>query len=85
MGFLTQHIRYAGLEAGAECYCGTQYTNWLYTAVGAADTDCNMRCGGNSSQMCGGGSRISIYDTVIMEYAKGVYILKDLCILRDKF
>jgi hypothetical protein len=45
----------AGTEYGAECYCG-------FTLPAPADeSTCNMPCSGDSSQACGGPSRLSVY------------------------
>eukprot|EP01111_Echinosteliopsis_oligospora_P013710 TRINITY_DN4992_c0_g1_i1.p1 TRINITY_DN4992_c0_g1~~TRINITY_DN4992_c0_g1_i1.p1 ORF type:complete len:330 (-),score=109.49 TRINITY_DN4992_c0_g1_i1:16-1005(-) len=50
--------KYAGLQYATECRCGNTYG----TKGGkAADTDCNMKCQGNSSQICGAGLRNSLY------------------------
>ena len=49
----------AGLEFSQECYCGNALQN--YGAVG--QTGCNMVCSGNSSELCGGSSRLSIYNS----------------------
>ncbi|KAM6422945.1 sialate:O-sulfotransferase 2 isoform 2-T6 [Liasis olivaceus] len=47
---------YAGLEFGAECYCGHKIL-----AVNASDSECNMECKGEKSSICGGVNRLSIY------------------------
>ncbi|XP_039218703.1 WSC domain-containing protein 2 isoform X6 [Crotalus tigris] len=47
---------YAGLEFGAECYCGHKIL-----AVNVSDTECNMECKGEKSSFCGGANRLSIY------------------------
>ncbi|XP_061134924.1 sialate:O-sulfotransferase 2 isoform X1 [Syngnathus typhle] len=47
---------YAGLEFGAECYCGHK----IQTA-NASESECNMECKGEKSNMCGGANRLSIY------------------------
>ncbi|XP_036385810.1 WSC domain-containing protein 2-like [Megalops cyprinoides] len=47
---------YAGLEFGAECYCGHRIQGW-----NASDGDCNMTCKGDRSIICGGPNRLSIY------------------------
>ena len=48
----------AGLEYSGECYCGNALQQ--YSALGY--TDCNMPCSGNSSEICGGSSRLSVYN-----------------------
>ncbi|XP_044296863.1 WSC domain-containing protein 2 [Varanus komodoensis] len=47
---------YAGLEFGAECYCGHKMQ-----AVNVSDSECNMECKGEKSSACGGANRLSIY------------------------
>ncbi|GIZ42477.1 hypothetical protein CKM354_000574700 [Cercospora kikuchii] len=50
---------WAGVEYGHECYCDKQ----LNSATQAPESDCSMRCAGNSSQICGNGNRLSVYTT----------------------
>lgn len=47
---------YAGLEFGAECYCGHKVQ-----APNASESECNMECKGERSSTCGGANRLSIY------------------------
>ncbi|NXF32342.1 WSCD2 protein, partial [Nyctibius bracteatus] len=47
---------YAGLEFGAECYCGHKVQ-----ASNVSESECNMECKGERSRMCGGANRLSIY------------------------
>ncbi|NXV25634.1 WSCD2 protein, partial [Rissa tridactyla] len=47
---------YAGLEFGAECYCGHKIQ-----ASNASESECNMACKGERSNTCGGVNRLSIY------------------------
>lgn len=47
---------YAGLEFGAECYCGHKIQ-----APNASESECSMECKGEKSNMCGGANRLSIY------------------------
>ncbi|MEQ2263605.1 WSC domain-containing protein 2 [Xenotaenia resolanae] len=47
---------YAGLEFGAECFCGHKIQ-----APNASESECNMECKGERSNMCGGANRLSIY------------------------
>ncbi|KAI1329017.1 WSC-domain-containing protein [Xylariaceae sp. FL0255] len=53
---------YAGLEYGRECWCGPTLSNTLKSASdpGCMMT-CDMLCGGNPSEICGGSDSISIY------------------------
>ncbi|XP_030075750.1 sialate:O-sulfotransferase 2 [Microcaecilia unicolor] len=47
---------YAGLEFGAECYCGHKIQ-----ALNVSESECNMECKGEKSNICGGVNRLSIY------------------------
>ncbi|XP_062874270.1 sialate:O-sulfotransferase 2 [Trichomycterus rosablanca] len=47
---------YAGLEFGAECYCGHRVQ-----AANVSESECNMECKGEKSRLCGGANRLSIY------------------------
>ena len=53
----------AGAEYGTECYCGNAIIQG-----GKQDTanpnGCNMNCGGNANEKCGGPSRMSIYSNI---------------------
>ena len=54
-------MQYAGVEARTFCYCGIGGVN--YTALGQRDdSDCNVPCLGDSSQMCGSDFAIAVYD-----------------------
>ncbi|KAF2478258.1 WSC-domain-containing protein [Lindgomyces ingoldianus] len=50
---------YFGLEYSQECFCGP------YPSVNSTrapkDSDCNMRCTGDKSLLCGAGNRLSLY------------------------
>ncbi|WWC86171.1 uncharacterized protein L201_001044 [Kwoniella dendrophila CBS 6074] len=54
-------FRYAGAEYGDECYCsnalpaGIQYQN---------DWNCNVVCDGNSTEACGGGYALELFELV---------------------
>lgn len=48
----------AGNEYSTECYCGNAIING---GALVADTQCSTTCGGNSSENCGAGSRMSIF------------------------
>ncbi|XP_067660978.1 uncharacterized protein [Haliotis asinina] len=52
----------AGLEHYDECLCGNSYDNVKYTVKNEAQ--CNTPCDGNSSQMCGGPYRLSLYQCI---------------------
>uniref|UniRef100_A0A803JBT6 WSC domain-containing 2 n=1 Tax=Xenopus tropicalis TaxID=8364 RepID=A0A803JBT6_XENTR len=47
---------YAGLEFGAECYCGHRIK-----ALNVSESECNMECKGEKGNFCGGVNRLSIY------------------------
>lgn len=49
---------YFGVEYGRECYCG----NTLGAgSIKTAESDCSTPCPGNSSEICGSGSRLTLY------------------------
>jgi iron transport multicopper oxidase len=48
---------YFGTEYSSECYCGYQ----LNAGSVPASSGCNMACSGNSSEICGGGNRLTVY------------------------
>ena len=53
-------LPYAGTEYSDECYCGqTLATGGTSTAA----TDCAMACSGNSTEVCGGPNRLTLYKT----------------------
>ncbi|XP_012868659.1 PREDICTED: WSC domain-containing protein 1 [Dipodomys ordii] len=47
---------YAGLEAGAECYCGNRLP-----ATRAGLQECNQECKGEKGTACGASDRLSVY------------------------
>ena len=58
---LQDNIRYAGLEAGHECWCGAEDTQ--YNQYGERDvSECSSPCSGNVNQTCGTDFRIAVYD-----------------------
>ncbi|KAF9466725.1 copper radical oxidase [Collybia nuda] len=50
----------AGLEFSSECYCGDVL---VAGAVKALESSCDMGCGGNATEACGGPSRLSVYSS----------------------
>ncbi|KAI9445679.1 WSC domain-containing protein [Lactarius psammicola] len=51
---------YAGVENGEDCYCG----NYLARSVKIGlPTECNVKCPGNSREICGAGHRLNLYWT----------------------
>ncbi|OAQ92164.1 wsc domain-containing protein [Purpureocillium lilacinum] len=49
---------YAGVEYGGECWCGNALGAG---SVSAPDKDCSMTCNDNSTEYCGGPSRLNVY------------------------
>uniref|UniRef100_I3MXP1 WSC domain containing 2 n=1 Tax=Ictidomys tridecemlineatus TaxID=43179 RepID=I3MXP1_ICTTR len=47
---------YAGLEFGAECYCGHKIQ-----AANVSEAECDMECKGERGSVCGGANRLSVY------------------------
>ncbi|KAK4226037.1 hypothetical protein QBC38DRAFT_529662 [Podospora fimiseda] len=56
---LARGFRYAGVEYSTECYWGNEISSASVVAI--AD-QCNIPCGGNPLDICGGGNRINIYE-----------------------
>ncbi|KAB5547350.1 WSC domain-containing protein [Coniochaeta sp. 2T2.1] len=50
--------KYVGLEYGGECWCANQFTAG---SVPTAITQCSMTCGDNTTEYCGAGSRLNVY------------------------
>lgn len=51
---------YFGTEYSTECYCDNAVGN--NTSIDSTGKSCNMACGGNSTQMCGGSARLNLYE-----------------------
>ncbi|KAL8965658.1 MAG: hypothetical protein Q9197_006397 [Variospora fuerteventurae] len=51
----------AGLEYGSECYCGDDVDRAAAGSTAAPESDCGIRCSGDSQYLCGGGNRLSWY------------------------
>lgn len=49
---------YAGTEYGRECYCAK---NIAASGSQASSSDCSFPCAGNSTEICGGQSRLNVY------------------------
>ena len=51
---------YLGLQYGGQCFCGNEYG---HSALGgkAAESECNLPCPGNSTEVCGAFAHNSIY------------------------
>ena len=55
---LARNLPLAGLQYTRECYCGTT----LSSSAATAQPGCTMPCSGNATQICGGSSRLSVYN-----------------------
>jgi len=60
------NYQYAGVEYGRECWCGNTINFAASSSTGTpgenvSDTECDFSCPGNSSQFCGGNTRMSLY------------------------
>lgn len=53
---------FAGLQYRVECFCGNERPS---PKASADEGDCRESCSGDSSQICGGGWRMSVYETGI--------------------
>lgn len=51
--------KYFGVEYGQECYCGDTINTG---SVSTTSSDCDMDCSGNKWQICGGHSRLNMYE-----------------------
>ena len=47
--------KYSGTEYASECWCGNPSPS-----TSAPASDCNMKCSGDSTQVCGAGNRLSV-------------------------
>lgn len=47
-----------GVEYTTQCYCGDTF---VPSSSLATASDCDMACGGNSSELCGGPNRLNVY------------------------
>ncbi|KAL8708971.1 MAG: hypothetical protein Q9220_006179 [cf. Caloplaca sp. 1 TL-2023] len=51
--------QYAGVEYGQECWCGNTLAS---TSVQApAESQCNFKCPGDATELCGAGNRLTLY------------------------
>ncbi|KAH6679413.1 WSC domain-containing protein [Halenospora varia] len=59
IGYCTQEgYIYAGTEYSSECYCGNKIAS---AATVAPSTDCSMGCSANTTEVCGGPNRVSVF------------------------
>jgi hypothetical protein len=59
-----QYYPLAATEYGGECYCGSMLQGG---SAAAASGDCNMACTGDATEICGGPSRLNLYEAKILE------------------
>lgn len=52
--------KYFGTEYSSECYCGDILAS---SSSEASLADCSMTCSGNKYEYCGGGNRLTLYQT----------------------
>ncbi|KAI9714898.1 MAG: hypothetical protein M1820_000187 [Bogoriella megaspora] len=57
----TNGYKYAGTEYGIQCFCD----NFINPSALLNQTKCYYRCSGNSSENCGGGNRINLYNNTL--------------------
>lgn len=58
------NYRYAGLEYASQCFCGDALASGSYyldTTTNFTQSSCNVRCGGNYSEICGASNALSVY------------------------
>ncbi|CAO1628788.1 unnamed protein product [Sympodiomycopsis kandeliae] len=53
--------QYFGVEYARECYCG----NTINNVAAGSEGECNYICMGDNTQICGGSSRINIYNNTV--------------------
>ncbi|KAJ7508871.1 glycosyl hydrolase family 71-domain-containing protein [Mycena galericulata] len=63
---------YAGVEYAQECWCASSITSGV---LKASSGDCNMKCTGSTTELCGGGNRINIYMATVTSSRKRMYPL----------
>jgi hypothetical protein len=54
------NLKFSGVEYSKECYCGAALEN----GATLGSSKCNLQCGGDSTQICGGPSALSLYEYV---------------------
>ncbi|KAL8717991.1 MAG: hypothetical protein Q9181_008250 [Wetmoreana brouardii] len=60
--------KYAGIEYGRECWCGN--TLAASSAQATAETQCNKKCPGDATEICGAGNRLTLYTKKAATQAK---------------
>ncbi|KAF3911439.1 hypothetical protein ABW20_dc0104528 [Dactylellina cionopaga] len=56
-----RQVRYAGVEFGGECWIASQMDT---VARQGSEQDCSSICTGNSLEICGGDSRLGLYENI---------------------
>lgn len=54
----------AGVEYGSQCYC----SNAIASPAAVDYTGCTMTCSGNSAELCGGSSRLNLFNNTAYIY-----------------
>lgn len=54
---------YAGVEYSSECHCGNTFSNGGGLAPDG-NVGCSWTCAGNTAEICGGNSRLSMYEYI---------------------
>ncbi|KYQ96669.1 WSC domain-containing protein [Tieghemostelium lacteum] len=52
-----QLYKYSGTSMGNQCYCGSEYGHY---GKAQNQSECSFKCGGNSTEICGGNNRLTI-------------------------
>ncbi|CAG2202959.1 unnamed protein product [Mytilus edulis] len=69
-----QGYMYSGTENANQCFCGDdpyQYGPENVNDEYIQDFDCDRECTGDSKQMCGGGWRLTVYETGYLPFEEG--------------
>ena len=61
--------KYAGVQYARQCFCG----NDSYEFQIVPDSQCNMKCTGNSEETCGGSWRMNVYSVAEATADLGIY------------
>ncbi|KAL8765358.1 MAG: hypothetical protein Q9209_007544 [Squamulea sp. 1 TL-2023] len=56
---LCYQYQYAGIEYGRECFCGDTLASTSIKAP--TESQCNFKCPGDNTQICGAGNRLTLY------------------------
>ena len=61
---MTKGYTYAGVQFGAECFCGNEQPGQQFLA--SVESECNMRCPGDNQAKCGGSYRMNVYNVLCL-------------------